>query len=82
MLFNEIPLLKRQNSCKPISRKISGSQITGINLIKIYSTFYSVKVPLDTLPNKGKISNNVNNNKNNNSSNNNNNNNNDNNNNK
>ena len=71
--------MKRQNSCKPISRKISGSQITGINLIKIYSTFYSVKVPLDTLPNKGKISNNVNNNKNNNSSNNNNNNNNDNN---
>ena len=60
--------MKRQNSCKPISRKISRSQIAGINLIKIRLTLYSDRDPLETLPNMGKISNNNNNKNNNNSS--------------
>ena len=43
------------------NRKISRSQMAGISLIKICWALISVRVPLETLPTKGKISISINN---------------------
>ena len=49
-----------------MSRTISRSQMTGMNLIKIRKALISVKVPLEALPTKWKFSNDNNGNDNNN----------------
>ena len=59
ILFYKKPeLKKKQSSVKPMDRKISRSLMAGINLIKIRQVLISARVPLGTLPIKGKISNN------------------------
>ena len=58
--------MKKQNSGKPINRKISSSQMTEINPIK---ALIFVRVSLETLPTKGKINNDNNNNDNSNNNN-------------
>ena len=58
--------MKKWNGGKCMSRTISRSQMTGMNLIKIRKALISVKVPLEALPTKWKFSNDNNGNDNNN----------------
>ena len=60
ILFNEYHNWKKKKKLLVnLNRRICRSQMAWINLIKIHYTITSIRVPLETLPTKGKISNNV-----------------------